>query len=120
MPRKLDQLIILFAALIMVCSNTVAAKPNGITHIQFYMHDITGGSNPTAVLVAGRISNYTGSDPITASFGSVYVIANPLTTTPDPNSTVFGRAQGTYVMSSQYNEFSLHMTITYVFNADGL
>ncbi|PON82995.1 Disease resistance response protein [Trema orientale] len=121
MLRKLDQLIILFAAVVItVCSTTTTegAKPN-VTHIQFYMHDVVGGSNPTAVRVAGRISNHTGSSPIAATFGSVYVMDNPLTATPDPNSTLVGRAQGIYAMSSQHNEFSVLMTLTYVFAADG-
>ncbi|XP_055961145.1 dirigent protein 23-like isoform X2 [Mercurialis annua] len=78
------------------------------------MHDIVGGPNPTAVRVAGR-TNFTSPDPIAASFGSIFVIDNPLTVSPEPNSTVVGRAQGIYAMSSQKDEFSLLMTLTYVF-----
>lgn len=118
MLRKLDELMIVLAAVITVLGTTDATKPN-VTHIQFYMHDVVGGPNPTAVQVAGRTSNYTGADPIAAVFGSVYVMDNPLTATPDPNSTLVGRAQGIYAMSSQYNEYSLLMTLTYVFAANG-
>ncbi|XP_062115021.1 dirigent protein 23-like [Humulus lupulus] len=108
---------ITFVAAVWVCT-TEAAKPN-LTNIQFYMHDVVGGPNATAVQVASRLTNYTGSDPIATMLGSIYVMDNPLTATPEPNSTLVGRAQGMYVISSQHNEFSLHMTLTYVLAADG-
>lgn len=71
------------------------------------MHDIQVGPHPTSVRVAGG-SNST-------MFGSIFVLDNPLTATPYPNSTLLGRAQGIYAMSSQENEFSLLMTLTYGF-----
>ncbi|XWS60400.1 hypothetical protein CRYUN_Cryun07bG0033400 [Craigia yunnanensis] len=46
-------------------------------------------------------------------FGFVSVMDSPLTFTPNINSTLVGRAQGIYDMSSQENEFSLLMTLTY-------
>ncbi|KAI9173583.1 hypothetical protein LWI28_003376 [Acer negundo] len=93
---------------------TTQALKSKLTHLEFYMHDIVGGPKPTAVRVAGR-SNFTSPDPVAAMFGSVFVMDNPLTVTPHPNSTVLGRAQGIYAMSSQQNEFSLLMTLTYNF-----
>ncbi|TYG41974.1 hypothetical protein ES288_D12G219400v1 [Gossypium darwinii] len=93
--------------------NTVALKQKA-TRIQFYMHDIVGGPQPTAVRVAGR-SNFTGQDSIAAMFGSISVMDNPLTATPSMNSTLVGRAQGIYAMSSQEKELSLLMTLTYAF-----
>ncbi|KAJ8629955.1 hypothetical protein MRB53_023278 [Persea americana] len=48
-------------------------------------------------------------------FGSIYVIDDPLTATSDPKSTVLGRAQGIYAMTSLGDEFSLLMTLTYSF-----
>ncbi|EEF47713.1 dirigent protein 22 [Ricinus communis] len=107
------KLVLLFAFLLFSVSHTEALKSK-ITRVQFYMHDIVGGPNPTAVPVAGR-TNFTSQDPIAASFGSIFVIDNPLTVSPDPNSTVVGRAQGIYAMSSQQKEFSLLMTLTYGF-----
>ncbi|XP_018809852.1 dirigent protein 22-like [Juglans regia] len=110
--------VLLIAALVVMASICTAdALKTKRIRIQFYMHDIVGGPNPTAVRVAGRLTNYTGSDPIAAMFGSVSVMDNPLTVTPDPNSTVMGRAQGIYAASSQHREFSLLMTLTYVFNS---
>ncbi|KAJ6947749.1 dirigent protein 23-like [Populus alba x Populus x berolinensis] len=69
------------------------------------MHDVISGPNPTAVRVAGP------PNATAVMFGSIYMMDNPLTVTPDPNSTVVGRAQGIYGMSSQ-NEFSLLMSLT--------
>ncbi|CAL5441998.1 unnamed protein product [Camellia sinensis] len=67
----------------------------------FYMHDTVGGSNLSAVRVAGR-SNFTGSNPIAAMFGSIYMMDNPLTVTPALNSTVMGRAQGFMCSTEEY------------------
>ncbi|XP_021909568.1 dirigent protein 23-like [Carica papaya] len=105
-------LLLLLASLVLATSTPTATalKPK-VTQIQFYMHDIVGGSNPTAIQVAGR-SNFTSPDPIADTFGSVFVIDNPLTVTPDPNSTVVGRAQGIYAMASKENELSLLMSLT--------
>nr|DAD36741.1 TPA_asm: hypothetical protein HUJ06_007382 [Nelumbo nucifera] len=54
-------------------------------------------------------------NPIASSFGSIYVMDNPFTTTPNINSTLMGRAQGLYAMSSQQSKFRLLMTLVYVF-----
>ncbi|XWS51263.1 hypothetical protein CRYUN_Cryun12cG0161700 [Craigia yunnanensis] len=106
---------LLLIAFLAAVNNTDALKQK-VTQIQFYMHDIVGGPEPTAVRVAGR-SNFTGQDPIAAMFGSVFVMDNPLTVTPNINSTLVGRAQGIYAMSSQENESSLLMTLTYAFTS---
>jgi len=100
---------------VLVASTPAEAKKAKVTRIEFYMHDIVGGPNPTAVRVAGRASNFSSSDPIASMFGSIFVMDNPLTATPDLNSTLMGRAQGIYAMSSQHDEFSLLMTLTYNF-----
>ncbi|XP_065850974.1 dirigent protein 22-like [Euphorbia lathyris] len=94
-------------------TNTNALKLKK-TNIQFYMHDVVGGPKPSAVRVAGR-DNFTSPDPIAAMFGSIFVMDNSLTVSPNPNSTVVGRAQGIYAMASQQNELSLLMTLTYEF-----
>ncbi|KAL8261240.1 hypothetical protein R6Q59_025289 [Mikania micrantha] len=57
--------------------------------------------------------NSTGSTMF--GFGSIFVIDNSLTAIPDANSTLIGRAQGLYAISSQQNELSLLMTLTYNF-----
>lgn len=108
--------LLVFAAFVMAFHSAEAWKKPKVTRIQFYMHDIIGGPTPTAVRVASR-SNFTSQDPIAATFGSVFVMDNPLTVTPNPNSTVIGRAQGIYAMASQKDELSLLMTLTYSFTS---
>ncbi|CAK7323197.1 unnamed protein product [Dovyalis caffra] len=110
-----SKLVLLLALLVVFsCKSTEAVKLKA-TRIQFYMHDVVGGPNPTAVRVAGP-DNSTGPNSTAAVFGSIYMMDNPLTVTPDPNSTVVGRAQGMYGMSSQ-NEFSLLMSLTVGFTS---
>ncbi|KAL7179179.1 hypothetical protein ACSBR1_042546 [Camellia fascicularis] len=92
---SLTQYLIFFAIAILVVSQATEAKKLKQTHIEFYMHDTVGGPNPSAVRVAGR-SNFTGSNPIAAMFGSIYMMDNPLTVTHALNSIVMSRAQGIY------------------------
>ncbi|KAI7986010.1 Dirigent protein 15 [Camellia lanceoleosa] len=94
MALAMKHLIFFAIAILVVCQATEAKKLKQ-TQVEFYMHDTVGGPNPSAVRVAGR-SNFTGSNPIAAMFGSIYMMDNPLTITPALNSTVMGRAQGIY------------------------
>ncbi|XP_039155844.1 dirigent protein 21-like [Eucalyptus grandis] len=85
-------------------------KTEKMTHLRFYLHDIVTAQHPTAVPVAQAATTNTSS----TSFGLVLVIDDPLTVGPDLNSTLVGRAQGMFVMSSQ-SEVSLTMTMNLVF-----
>ncbi|KAG6589590.1 Dirigent protein 15, partial [Cucurbita argyrosperma subsp. sororia] len=60
----------------------VEALNLNVTRIQFYMHDIVSGPNTTGIQVARRRTNYTGSDPIAAMFGSIFMMDYPLTVAP--------------------------------------
>jgi hypothetical protein len=106
-----SKLLLLFAlAVVFSCRSTDALKVKA-TRIQFYMHDVISGPNPTSVRVAGPDNSTISPNATAALFGPIYMMDNPLTVTPDPNSTVVGRAQGIYGMSSQ-NELSLLMSFT--------
>ncbi|KAL5701215.1 hypothetical protein ACHQM5_026577 [Ranunculus cassubicifolius] len=104
---------LLLLASLLASSTTTQAMKSKLTRIQFYMHDIVSGPDPTAILVA-QPRNL--SNPIAASlgFGNTVVIDNRLTATPDVNSTLIGRAQGIYVFTSKQDEMSALMTLTYV------
>nr|QQM18936.1 dirigent protein 1 [Kadsura heteroclita] len=107
---------ILLLAIIVSSGPAVAGKPTKITRLQFYMHDIHSGRTPTAVRVApSRPLNFSGDNPMAAMFGSIYVADNKLTSSPDINSTLVGRAQGIYAVASLGWEMSLHMMLTYTF-----
>ncbi|XP_052137039.1 dirigent protein 2-like [Oryza glaberrima] len=66
------------------------------THIHFYFHDKITGPSPSAVQV---VSPPNKTSP--TSFGTVYVMDDPLTEGPDPRSKPVGRAQGMYLSSDQ-------------------
>ena len=77
------------------------------TRLHFYFHDILDSDHPTSV----KIVNPPGSSP----FGATYMVDVPLTAEPDLNSTLIGRAQGTYALASQQNDFAFKMDINFVF-----
>ncbi|XP_028059374.1 dirigent protein 19-like [Camellia sinensis] len=136
--------LIFFAIAILVVSQATEAKKLKQTQVEFYMHDTRspfpackGEDFNQALEVECNVSQNRfqtrcesnmgkiekmctiyirkGSNPIAAMFGSIYMVDNPLTVTPALNSTVMGRAQGIYGMSSQHDELSLLMTLTYNF-----
>ncbi|KAL2937158.1 Dirigent protein 23 [Bienertia sinuspersici] len=62
------------------------------TVLQFYFHDNRTGNSPTVALIAQPI------EPIISAsgFGNLFMVDDPLTVSPDPDSTLVGRAQGFY------------------------
>lgn len=90
-------------------------KPEKLTHLHFYFHDITEGKNPTVLTVAGA-PNATRNT--TTFFGDVVVMDDPLTAGPEISSKLIGRAQGTYTYTSQ-SEISLLLINNYIF-LDGI
>lgn len=72
-------------------------KPQKLSHLRFYFHDIINGKNQTTFSVA--------SSPSTKNyptwFGMVMIMDDPLTVSPESDSEVVGRAQGIYASASQ-------------------
>ncbi|KAK3028464.1 hypothetical protein RJ639_040033 [Escallonia herrerae] len=81
-----------------------------LTKLHFYFHDIVGGKNPTAVLVAQANTTFTSP----TLFGLVSMMDDALTVGPEPDSKIVGRAQGIYG-SAGLEEFGLLMTLNFVF-----
>ncbi|XP_038724979.1 dirigent protein 23-like [Tripterygium wilfordii] len=111
-----NKMVSLFALLVLcfaASATTTKAQGPIRTDIEFYLHEIINGTDPTAVPVAAR-SNYTGTNPFAAIFGTIYVIDNPLRSSGDPNSTLVGRAQGLYIFAS-LSEPALFISATYTF-----
>lgn len=75
--------ILLISMAILLVVPSIEALNLNVTRIQFYMHDIVSGPNATAIQVARRRMNYTGSDPIAAMFGPILMMDNPLMVAPD-------------------------------------
>ncbi|MCL7024305.1 hypothetical protein MKW94_020304 [Papaver nudicaule] len=84
-----------------------------MTKLHFYFHDNETGDSPTAF----KIAEAQGTNSSSTMFGALYMIDNPLTEGPDPNSRLVGRAQGFYGYSGQ-NEAALMMGMSLVFTAN--
>ncbi|PSS21737.1 Dirigent protein [Actinidia chinensis var. chinensis] len=87
-------------------------KKEKLTKLRFYFHDTLSGKTPTAVRVAQ--ANTTSTSP--TLFGVIFMIDDPLTIGPQPNSTIVGRAQGFYG-SAGIKDLGLLMTMNLVFTA---
>ncbi|XP_058768550.1 dirigent protein 22-like [Vicia villosa] len=85
-------------------------KPQKLSHLRFYFHDIIGGKNQTAFRVASSPS--TNHSP--TGFGSVMIMDDPLTVSPESGSEIVGRAQGIYASASQ-SELGLLMVLNFGF-----
>ncbi|OAY65619.1 Dirigent protein 21 [Ananas comosus] len=111
-------LLFLFAAVVAAAAFTTKAvtADDNMTHLHFYMHDILGGSNPTAIeIVKGPVA--LPSVP-GINFGNLIAIDDALTEGPELSSKPVGRAQGFY-MSTAFQEVSLLMSVNFVLAADG-
>ncbi|KAK8514726.1 hypothetical protein V6N13_103120 [Hibiscus sabdariffa] len=84
-------------------------KPEKLSHLHFYFHDIVAGKNVTAVRVA-EAPTTSDSHP----FGAVVMIDDALTVGPDIGSKLVGRAQGIYALTS-LTEASLLMAYNFAF-----
>ncbi|KAK8477517.1 hypothetical protein V6N13_069263 [Hibiscus sabdariffa] len=78
---------------------TPRSKVEKVTHLHFFLHDILGGENPGAVVVAR--ANLTKKDDSVLPFGTLVAIDDPLRVGPEPTSKIIGNAQGLYLSSSQ-------------------
>ncbi|MED6158125.1 hypothetical protein PIB30_029813 [Stylosanthes scabra] len=88
----------------------ISQQEEKLTHLHFFFHDIVGGTNQTAVRVAGAPSSETSP----TGFGSVVMMDDPLTETAYRSSKIVGRAQGMYGSASQ-SELGLLMVMNFAF-----
>ncbi|KAK2990679.1 hypothetical protein RJ640_029354 [Escallonia rubra] len=94
----------------MLSKKSLGLKREKLSHLHFYFHDIVGGKNPTAIIVAQATTTNTSA----TGFGMVVMIDDPLTVGPEASSKLVGRAQGIYASASQF-ETGLLMVLNYVF-----
>ncbi|KAK4740324.1 hypothetical protein R3W88_004021 [Solanum pinnatisectum] len=80
------------------------------TKFHFYFHEIFGGDNQTAPIIAQ--ANITAQSP--TFFGMLRMFDNLLTVGPDPNSKQVGRAQGIHG-SPSLSELALFFDFNFVF-----
>ncbi|CAN6282444.1 unnamed protein product [Urochloa humidicola] len=104
MPRVLFIVSLMAVALAMAA----AAAP---IHLHFFMHDITGGPDQTAVQVVKGPGQANPSMP-GSHLGDTTVFDDALTETADATSRLVGRAQGTYTLASLTESvLSVFMTV---------
>ncbi|CAA7059424.1 unnamed protein product [Microthlaspi erraticum] len=86
-------------------------KPEKLTHLHFYFHDVISGDKPTSIRVT--TPPVTNSSSV-SSFGVIVIADNLLTEGPDPTSREVGRAQGMYA-STDLNIITFTMVYNLVF-----
>ncbi|GMY05498.1 dirigent protein 23-like [Fagus crenata] len=121
---KLALVLLLFSGMIMQLVSSTIEEPKEVdewlqklqhgkervSRVQFFLHDILSGKNPSAVEVAkASITNKSST-----FFGLVNIFDDPLTEGPEPTSKLVGRAQGLYGFDGQ-QELSLLLAINVVF-----
>ena len=77
----------------------------------YYLQDQTTGSNATVAAVAGL----KGRDWNYNSFGTIFVVDDPITLSPSPSSAVVGRAQGILAVSS-HDAANVNVVLSLVFS----
>ncbi|XP_026395922.1 dirigent protein 2-like [Papaver somniferum] len=90
-----------------------SSPPEKMTKLHFYLHDNLIGSNQTGF----RIAEAAITNSSSTFFGATFMVDDPLTEGPDPESRLVGRAQGLFGASGM-NETSLIMGLSLVFTAD--
>ncbi|KAB2006086.1 hypothetical protein ES319_D11G317200v1 [Gossypium barbadense] len=89
--------------------NMSTKRMEKLTRLHFYFHDIVDGKHPTAMQII-RLPNKTAT-----SFGTTFMVDDPLTEKPKPTSKLVGRAQGIYAFASQ-SDLGLLMVMNFAFN----
>ncbi|KAK7257554.1 hypothetical protein RIF29_31604 [Crotalaria pallida] len=89
------------------------AKPNQnqTTTLVFYLQDSTSGPNATVAAVIGvnkKVLSYT-------TFGTIFVVDDPLHISPSISSKQVGRAQG-LLTASAFDGSNVHVVLSVVFN----
>ncbi|CAI9118118.1 OLC1v1019641C1 [Oldenlandia corymbosa var. corymbosa] len=88
------------------------AKPK-LTKLHLYIRDIVSGGNPTVVQIAEAKFNTRKS--MATGFGGTFAFDDPITTGPEFDSKIIGRAQGTYTRISQSDSGVLMLAFNLVF-----
>lgn len=102
--------IIFFSILLLITINIANTQPNQSTLV-FYMQDVGKGPNATVSPVIG----IKDKDWSYNTFGTIFVVDDPVTLTPSPTSTQVGRAQGVITVASQ-DGANVYIILSIVFN----
>ncbi|CAK8542835.1 unnamed protein product [Lathyrus sativus] len=104
--------LILFSILFFITINIAngQAQPNQSTLV-FYLQDVEKGPKATVspvIGINGKVWSYN-------TFGTIFVVDDPVTLSPNPFSTQIGKAQGTITVTSQ-DGANVNIVLSIVFN----
>ncbi|KAI4334127.1 hypothetical protein L6164_018857 [Bauhinia variegata] len=107
-PTKfLDLLLVIVAILICQASSRRAQQ----TTLVFFLQDVASGPNATVAPITG----IRGKDWSYDTFGSLFVVDDPVTLSPNRNSAQVGRAQG-LLAASALDGSNVHVLLSIVFD----
>lgn len=109
---KLFFFLLMLLLLLLFVSKAEAQRRQETTNISFYLQDVATGPNATVVPVTG----ISGKNWSFTTFGTIFVIDDPLTQTPERNSNKVGRAQGMLVASA-LDASNVHVMLSIVFTS---
>lgn len=102
--------IIFVLMLLLITINITNGQPNRSTLV-FYMHDVGKGPKATVLPVIGikdKVWSYN-------TFGTIFVVDDPVTLTPSPTSTQIASTQGVITVTSQ-DGANVNIVLSIVFN----
>ncbi|XP_027348227.1 dirigent protein 2-like [Abrus precatorius] len=111
-PTKFMSLsMLLISIIMMVCEVNGQLLPPSQRTIVLYLQDIAQGPNATVAPVIGL----RGKDWSFNTFGTIFVVGDPLTLNPSPSSTTVGWAQGLLVATA-HDGANVNVVLSIVFN----
>jgi len=103
--------IISFSILIFITINNIANGQQNQSTLVFFLQDIGKGVGATAqpvIGINGKVWSYN-------SFGTIFVVDDPIMLNPNPGSTQIGRAQGVITVTS-LDGANVSIVLSLVFN----
>lgn len=119
MATAADRAVLLLVAVVLGCllvsADDVAWARRRRVHLRLYMHDVIGGPERTAIRLIWGVGPPHAS-MAGRTFGDTVAVDDLVTEGPGIASRPVGRAQGTYMLSSQHEEVVV-VAITVVLTA---
>lgn len=104
------RLFLFLLVALLICPSD-SRRVQQITTMSFYLQDLASGRNATVVPVTG----ISGKNWSFTTFGTIFVMDDLITETPDRNSNQVGRAQGLLVASA-LDGSNVHAQLSFVFS----
>ncbi|TKY66985.1 Dirigent protein 23 [Spatholobus suberectus] len=110
-PMKFLSLSMLLISIIYQAYGQLPQPVPRQTTLVFYLQDIATGPNATVAPVTG----IKGKDWSYNTFGTIFVVDDPVMLSPSPTSTLVGRAQG-LLIASAHDGANVNVVLSIVFN----